>query len=651
MLSINAMQDHSHAVRRLFPLAVLVLAVGCSDDLPVQPSTLSTGQEAVTAQDMASTPYINYRDGRINLTVDPVRLVVETEAQNAEAIVGDIVSTAGGQLSRMTGWPGRDHWRLLEIDARGGPGAARTVVETLRQDPRISFADHAYRRALGGEQVLLVNRLAVRFRGNASSAEIHRLVDELGASVEREPGPGDHRPWWLTYPPGVDPLVFAASLHHHPLVEWADPDKYGEGRPASVPMANWYEDQYYLNNMADSVGGIPVNLNVELAWEETKGASIMVAVFDDGVEMEHSEFTQNFSPSSDPWYDPLNPPVGDSFPTCNTIGCAYDPYPYDIHGTSVGGVIAASWGGNVVGVAPEVGIVPVRIYANSYYISDAELADAFYWAVDSAQVDVINFSWIWGSDENVTEAIGYVADSAVVVAAAGNYGESGLRYPASLSASTDVIAVGAIEKDGSPTSYSNDYPDVVAPSSEDAGTCDGDIVTTSLIGAYGCAGSPNNYTDGFGATSAATAMVSGVVALMLDVDPSLSPEAVKDSLRSTADSWGSYTTAQVGQGKVNAFAALNVTPDPVSVDDIEGPVLLTTPDTYEWEVSYSGGDGQYTFLWEVWWDGDDEWVWAGSDPTQQFTLDETDPSFELRVTVSSAGTQDSDSIVVTNWIT
>jgi len=102
---------------------------------------------------------------------------------------------------------------------------------------------------------------------------------------------------------------------------------------------------------------------------------------------------------------------------------------------------------------------------------------------------------------------------------------------------------------------------------------------------------------------------------------------------------------------LNAFASLvTVPPDPVTVDEFWGEVLVDTARTYEWGVDYSGGNGQYTFLWEVWWDGTGQWVWAGENPTQQFTLDETDPSFELRVTVSSAGTQGSDTIVVTIWI-
>jgi len=423
-----------------------------------------------------------------------------------------------------------------------------------------------------------------------------------------------------------------------------------------VPTAEYYDSLYYLNNMEDSVGGIPVNINVELAWEETKGSGILVAVFDDGVEMEHPDFDQNFSPGSDPWYDPLNPPVGEELPDCEDIGCAYEPWDTtgagDNHGTSVAGVLAGSWGDGIAGVAPEASIAPVRIAYKDSVVNNAQLAAAFRWAVDSADVDVINFSWIWTSSETVTTAIEYaIGQGAVIVAAAGNLGESSLRYPASLSATTDVIAVGAITKDGSLTTYSNDYPDLVTPSSSSAAYCAGDIIAANLLGAHGCDKlGATNYTNKFGGTSASAAMVSGVAALVLDLEGGLTPEEVKDQILDAVDTWGSHTPAEVGEGKLNAFASLNVTPDPVSVDELWGEVLVDTAGTYVWGVDYSGGNGQYTFLWEVWWDGTEGYVWAGNNPTQQFTLDETDPSFELRVTVSSAGTQDSDSIFVTIWI-
>jgi len=179
MCTLTAVFEFSRLARRLIPFAVVVLAVGCSDDLPVEPSTLTIHQEAMSVQDMGSNPFINYRDGRINLDVDPGRVIVETEAQNVESVVAGIVSAAGGQLSRIVDRPGRRDWKLLELNARGGPSVTRDVVQALRQDQRISFASHAYRRSLGGEQVLPLNRVVVRFRRNASSAQIESLVAAL----------------------------------------------------------------------------------------------------------------------------------------------------------------------------------------------------------------------------------------------------------------------------------------------------------------------------------------------------------------------------------------------------------------------------------------------------------------------------------------
>ncbi len=66
------------------------------------------------------------------------------------------------------------------------------------------------------------------------------------------------------------------------------------------------------------------------------------------------------------------------------------------------------------------------------------------------------------------------------------------------------------------------------------------------------------YTDRFGGTSAATAIVSGVAALVLSANPSLKAYDVKNILRDTADSVVHPVNPQqwMGYGKVNAAKAV-----------------------------------------------------------------------------------------------
>lgn len=58
-------------------------------------------------------------------------------------------------------------------------------------------------------------------------------------------------------------------------------------------------------------------------------------------------------------------------------------------------------------------------------------------------------------------------------------------------------------------------------------------------------------------TSMATPFVAGVVALMLDVDPTLTPDEIKDILTDTATKMPGYQDYEVGAGYINAYAAID----------------------------------------------------------------------------------------------
>ncbi|HEY2848172.1 MAG TPA: S8 family serine peptidase [Pyrinomonadaceae bacterium] len=64
------------------------------------------------------------------------------------------------------------------------------------------------------------------------------------------------------------------------------------------------------------------------------------------------------------------------------------------------------------------------------------------------------------------------------------------------------------------------------------------------------------YTSESG-TSMATPFIAGTIALMLDADPSLSPDQIKAILQSTATRMPGYSEFEVGAGYVNAYAAVD----------------------------------------------------------------------------------------------
>jgi membrane-anchored mycosin MYCP len=153
--------------------------------------------------------------------------------------------------------------------------------------------------------------------------------------------------------------------------------------------------------------------------------------------------------------------------------------------------------------------------------------------------DVVNISWATPNDAKpVRDAINYaLAKDRVVVAAADN-GQSDPDtkfYPA---AYPGVLAVNAVKADGTPLAPNHEsWVGIAAPGEQ--------ITALAPVGGYGV----------WSGTSFATALVSGVVALVWSRYPALHGREVVQRLVNTAVPLGSPRD-QVGAGMVDPFAAL-----------------------------------------------------------------------------------------------
>ncbi|MFF3908821.1 type VII secretion-associated serine protease mycosin [Streptomyces sp. NPDC001848] len=260
-------------------------------------------------------------------------------------------------------------------------------------------------------------------------------------------------------------------------------------------------------------------LHLREAWQTTKGKGITVAVLDTGVDDTHPDLAGNVLPAKDL--------VG--------FGAQRGDRAWARHGTAMAGIIAGHGHGvddtdGVIGVAPEAKILPVRVIledgdparTKARNTRGNALAEGIRWAVDHG-ADVINLSL--GDDSSSAhpeaaedEAIQYALKKGVaVVASAGNGGELGdhTSYPA---AYPGVIAATAVDRYGTRASFSTRrwYATVSAPGV--------DVVI---------ADPDRRYYEGWG-TSAASAFVSGAVALIKAARPGLSPAQIKQLLEKTA---------------------------------------------------------------------------------------------------------------------
>ncbi|MFF5145788.1 type VII secretion-associated serine protease mycosin [Streptomyces sp. NPDC013157] len=285
------------------------------------------------------------------------------------------------------------------------------------------------------------------------------------------------------------------------------------GSLALLPSTTAYADSIRAQQWGLSA------LRLDEAWQTTKGRGITVAVLDTGVEADHPDLVGNVLAAKD------------------MIGFGAGPGDRDWarHGTAMAGIIAghghgAGNGDGVMGVAPEASILPVRVILEDGDSARAKarstrgnaLAEGIRWAADHG-ADVINLSLGDDSDSahpepSEDEAIQYaLKKDVVVVASAGNGGDKGdhISYPA---AYPGVIAATAVDKFGTRAGFSTRrwYATISAPGV--------DIVI---------ADPDHKYYEGWG-TSAASAFVSGAVALVKAAHPGLTPAQIKKLLEDTA---------------------------------------------------------------------------------------------------------------------
>ena len=295
-------------------------------------------------------------------------------------------------------------------------------------------------------------------------------------------------------------------------------NEYTEFFDGCSAISTTYDDplygcQWHLDNTSENPGTPGEDINVEAAWSTTQGAGINVAIVDDAAEFDHPDLRGNW-----------NSQLSHDYPASLTR----TPDPWARHGRAVAGIIAAQ--GNSIGVR---GVAPqATIYG--YNLSErSTLANAVDAMTRNSTVTAVsNNSWVFSDNDGIRylpEAWdtaletgirdGYHGKGTFYVFGAGNDHLHG--YHVNLSEGKNHHAqtlVCAVDPDGkrSPKSETGYSLWLCAPEAS---------VTTYLW---------DRYSEEFGGTSAATAVVSGVAALLRSANPSLTWRDLKLILAASA---------------------------------------------------------------------------------------------------------------------
>lgn len=351
-----------------------------------------------------------------------------------------------------------------------------------------------------------------------------------------------------------------------------------------TPNDTYYSSQWVLNNtgqstptggyatygdLTNSVGIPDADMDVNLAWDYTKGNnSVIVGVFDTGVDSAHPDLYQNLITGYDA--------------STNTQSVKTDPVG---HGTCTAGIIGARTN-NGLGVSGIVGgdntlnsNCKIRAFklVNSLgqFTTEGNLANAFNLARTTG-VHVSSNSWGGGTPgSTLTNAINNLSNNGrsgsgcVVLFSSGNDGRNPPSYPSYLSS---VVCVGASTKHdqkkaagtgnqfwwgGNYGEDSNGDLDLVAPT-----IC----YTTDIQGSGGY--NSGDYDDTFNGTSAACPNAAGVAALIFSINPNFTKNQVLDYLYrgcekidnvgyNTVKAYG-YWNEYFGYGRVNTLNSVRL---------------------------------------------------------------------------------------------
>lgn len=356
----------------------------------------------------------------------------------------------------------------------------------------------------------------------------------------------------LAAPDALTAARLAASWAEHPAVTVSHPVRRRpvrlHGGFAPRPDDPLFPKQWHLENRDTNTGArLGFDLNLRSAWAVTRGAGVVVAQGDDGLQLDHEDL--------------MAPTAGaPHFNFFRDTENGAHPGSIAGHGTAVGGLIAAAAGNGrgVAGVAPEVRLASWVVFnTDGTYLDEAQARRMFQYA--SNIVAVQNHSW-GNADraflpvgvlesQGIANAVRYGRDGrgVVMVRAAGNE-RLQLNNANDDAYANDprVITVGAVRANGQVTSYSTPGACVlVAAFSADRNieispgikTNFPSLATTDRIGILGYnLDWQSGWADyafeqsGFEGTSGATPQISGICALMLSVNPALTWRDVQQLL-------------------------------------------------------------------------------------------------------------------------
>ena len=520
-----------------------VVIISCSDVIDNNIINKSDNQISTRASHRRPTDYYYWYNGK-KIEISSLRNLYYISSSDSSKLVAiDLKNSAVSTITTKQAVQSQKgsqsrFWKIVEIRPVGNVttnGILSSMIQKLKGNKDVQVAPVF---GLDEQDYISTSEyFYIKLKSSQDYNLLQSVAKDFDAKVIKEV---DYMPNWYILKSPINSNGLETSNKFYETGKFADVD------PAF--MFNFKTNNCTSEPDFNRQWGLE-KVNACNAWKLTKGKpQITVAVLDQGVDQNHREFANNYSPLSYDIHNGHSPSVVRGR-----------------HGTHVGGIIGANHNGiQIAGLAPQSTILSI---SHGLYISptiSSELATGFGYAT-SHNVDVINNSWGDQGGAFYKEMHSAILEDAIrtamtsgrngkgmiVVFASGNYNKSVPDYPANFH--PDILVVGSVDQRDKKSSFSSygKALDVVAPGSN--------ILSTV----------PNNGLDEMSGTSMAAPHVSAIASLVLSINPELTRKDVVDIIEQTAQKAGNYVYStlpdrtngtwneQMGYGICDAFSAVS----------------------------------------------------------------------------------------------
>ena len=489
----------------------------------------------------AQTEYYYFKGQRIPLTVNPKKVNVISKATGPQfaPAVNPNALPAGLEVEAVI--PGNPYNMCIIKNNTSNVALLNNYLNSI-VNPNYNIVQTCYYSPKGIE-LIPSGYIYIKLKRQSDTYLLSNIAQTYGLTIDHQ---NIFMPlWYVLYITRDSAVSISKILNELGVFDVVEPDlHYSYLQPFN--SISWDENvsqQWGLYNATNDA----IDINASSAWNYATGKGVYVGVFDTGIDHNHPDLADN-----------LTSLVYDTY----TNDDVYAMYGLSGHGTHVAGIISAIRNNGIFssGVAPDANLVSISSKLSLYLeLATENLANGFNWAVQNG-IDVINCSWHWRESELLCDAIDNAIQSGrngkgcIVIFAAGNDSLSQVSFPANYK--SEILAVGSVNKYGTRSDFSNygSGLDVVAP---------GDTILSTL---------PNSDVGFKRGTSMAAPHVSGIAALILELNPDLTGQQVRDIIEQSTIKVGDieYTNTlnrpngtwneYYGYGLVDALKAVQNTP-------------------------------------------------------------------------------------------